>query len=131
MKTAISMLAAAMMLTACASGGYRPAYQIREILVVNNSQQLLREVSIRSGDRVFACGNIPALRICSNSFPRRNYDYAPIEVEWTLGQNAPRKQSLSLEVPATYATGLPLRGVLEIGSDGNISAHFEQETPMR
>jgi hypothetical protein len=130
MKTALTAIASAVILSACA-GNYNPRYQINEIVILNNSDQALRNVSIRSADRVFSCDNVAPRGICSDRFPRRNYQPGLVEIEWSPG-NAPRQsESLAGEVPATFFTGLALRGVLEVGSGGEFDAYFEQETPFR
>jgi len=123
-------MASAFLVSACA-GSYQPNYTVNQFTVFNNTSQVVRDVSIRSGNRVVACGNIPASRFCSDRFPRRRYDNSLIEVEWALGQDAPRKETLTVEVPLTYVTGVPVRGVLEINSADNIEAYFKQDTPVR
>lgn len=113
------------------AGGYNPQYQVNEIVVVNNSDQALRDVSIRAGDRVFSCDNVAPLGICSDRFPRRNYQGDTIEIEWALGNGARQSERLEVEVPSTFITGLALRGVLEVSPQGQVDAHFEQESPFR
>lgn len=130
MKTVSIFLASTIILAACA-GGYNPQYNINEIVVNNNSDQALRQVSIRAGGRVFQCENIAPKGMCSNRFPQRKYHSDGIDIEWALSGGAPRSESLGLEVPATFITGLSLRGVLEVGPGGSVDAHFEQESPLR
>jgi hypothetical protein len=123
-------MAATLVLSACA-GGYNPQYQINEIVIVNNSGQALRDVSIRADGRVFSCDNVAPHGICADRFPRRNYVSDTIEIEWALGNGPRQSGSLQGQVPATFITGLALRGVLEVGRQGEIDAYFEQETPFR
>jgi hypothetical protein len=124
-------LSAAILLASCASG-YKPQYHINEIVVVNNSREVVRDVSIRSSasGRMFACGNIAPLGICSDRFPRRNLAEGPVLVEWSLG-GVRGNATLPAEVPASFATGLVVRGVLEINADGSVAGRFEQESPFR
>ena len=130
MKKAITLLVSTCVLAACA-GGYNPQYNINEIVINNNSDQAVRNVSIRAGGRVFKCENIAPYGMCANRFAQRKYQNDGIEVEWALGNGARQSDSLQLDVPATFITGLALRGVLDVGPGGGIEAHFEQETPFR
>ena len=130
MKKATTLAVSAIVLAACA-GGYNPQYNINEIVINNNSDQAVRDVSIRAGGRVFQCENIAPYGMCSNRFPQRRYQNDGIEIEWALGSGAPRSESLQLDVPATFITGLSLRGVLEVSPEGGIEAHFEQDSPLR
>ena len=130
MKRHLSLLFLYALIAGCA-GSYNPQYQVNEIVVLNNSDQALRDVTIRAADRVFSCENVAPLGICSDRFPRRNYAKDSIDIEWALGNGARRSDSLQLEVPATFITGLALRGVLEVSPQGELDAYFEQETPFR
>lgn len=126
----IGPCAAILLLTACAVT-VGPSHTINEIVVVNNTRGLVRDVSIRDTelDRVFSCGNIAPSGICSNRFARRPYRQNPIRIEWTVGDATRRSGEFVLEVPATLYQGLPLRGVLEISPPGQITVYFEQDTP--
>ncbi len=123
---------AVLAVTACASNS-RPEYKINEILLVNNSRELLREVtvSVPSTGRSFGCGSVAPLGICGNRIPRRRYEYNPIRVEWTFGNRSRSTDEFVIPVPATFYTGLPLRAVLAVSPDGSIEAYFEQDTPLR
>lgn len=130
MKKAMTLAASAIVLSACA-GAYDPQYSINEIVINNNSDRAVRDVSIRAGGRVFQCANIAPYGMCSNRFPLRKYQNDGIEIEWALGSGAAQSKSLEVDVPATFVTGLPLRGVLDVSQQGAVEAHFEQETPFR
>jgi hypothetical protein len=129
-KISIALLAGLM--ASCATS-YQPNYSYNEILVVNNSKELIENVTIEVVDsgRVFSCGNIAPLGICSNRFGSRSYQKEPIDVGWTFGNVARKSEAFVVNVPAYFYTGLPLRGVLEINPDGSISPYFEQDTPNR
>ena len=126
MKTVLAALASTIVLSACA-GGYTPRYYINEVQVYNNSREPVRDVTIRAGERIFGCGNIAPLGICGDRFGRRDYQAGTIEVEWTLGNGAPRRQSLEARVPAYFTKGIPLRGILEIDPQGEVSTRFDQD----
>ena len=131
MKPLLISLSAAFLLASCATS-YKPQYHINEILVVNNSREIVQDVSIRSTatGRVFACGNVAPLGICSDRFPKRRLDEGPIVVEWTLGGER-GSATLPVDVPAYFVTGRLLRGVLDIGADGSVAGRFEQESSFR
>ncbi len=131
MKKNYLILIAGLLLSACATS-YNPTYHYNEILIVNNSRDLIQDVTIsasKSG-RQFSCGNIAPLGICSDKFPRRRYEQNPIQINWVFGGSARQTSEFVLEVPATMHTSLPLRGVLSIAPDGSISTYFEQDTPL-
>ena len=127
-----SILLPILLISACASG-YKPTHYYNEVLIVNNSRQLIQDVRITAKEtgRSFSCGNIAPLGICSNKIPQRRYNYSPIQIAWVFGNTARQTDEFVLEVPATMHIGLPLRGVLEISPQGVISARFEQDTPVR
>ena len=128
MKKNCIVLFAILSLSACATS-YNPTYYYNEILVVNNSRELIQDVTISASEsgRQFSCGNIAPLGICSDRFPRLKYEQNPIRISWVFGSRAGQSSEFVLEVPATMSTGLPLRGVLEISPKGKIAAYFNQE----
>jgi hypothetical protein len=52
---------------------------------------------------------------------------SPIRIGWVFGNTSGQTDEFILEVPATFSTELPLRGVLDISPQGSISAYFQQE----
>lgn len=117
-------------MSACATS-YQSSYSYNQILVVNNSRDLVQDVTIEVVDtgRVFNCGNIAPFGICSNRFGKRRYERDPIQISWAIGDTSSRTESFVVEVPATFYPGIALRGVLDIAPDGSVSAYFEQDTP--
>jgi len=121
-------VAVALLLSACATGtDHGPKYTYNEILIINNSKELIKSVTIRSADadRFFSCANIAALGICTNRFSRRPYTQRPFSVEWVFGDRVQQTIEVTLKVPAYNSPGVPLRGVLEVSPQGAISAYFE------
>ena len=120
-----------LLLSSCATG-YEPQYFYNEILVINNSRELIQDVRIsaEATGRSFSCGNIAPLGICSNKIPRRQYMKSPITLAWVFDNTTRKTEEFVLEVPATMSTEYPLRGVLEISPQGSISAYFQQDTPV-
>ena len=119
-------------LASCASG-YKPAYYYNEILIVNNSTESIRDVSISVADTGgrFGCANIAPLGICANRFPRRSYEYRPIRIDWVYAGEPRRTDSFVVDVPQTFYTGLVLRAVIDISPEGAVSAYFQQENPVK
>ena len=105
---------------------------VREIVIVNNTRQIIGDVTIRStaSGRVFACGNVAPLGICTDRFPTRRLSDGPLLVEWNLGGRR-GERTLPADVPSTFATGLVVRGILEFNPDGTVEGRFEQESPYR
>jgi len=119
-----------LLLSSCATS-YKSLYSYNEILIINRSKELIQDVTISAGEtnRTFSCGNIAPLGICSDKFPPRRYMKSPIRIDWLFGNTSGQTNDFILEVPATFSTEFPLRGVLEISPQGSISAYFAQGTP--
>lgn len=122
----------ALLVSACATT-YRPSHIYSEVLVNNNSNELLSEVtiSVPSTGLSFSCGNVAPLGICANRFGKRRYQYSPIQVEWTYGNTQRKTEEFVIEVPAYFTTGNTLRAVFDVSAEGEMSAYFEQDTPTR
>jgi len=129
MKKNHSILIIGLLLSSCATS-YESPYSYNEILIINRSKQLIQDVTISAGEtnRTFSCGNIAPLGICSDKFPERRYMRSPIRIGWIFGNTSGQTDEFILEVPATFSTEFPLRGVLEISPRGSISAYFQQDT---
>jgi hypothetical protein len=127
MKKNHIILIIGLLLSSCATS-YESPYSYNEILIINRSRQLIQDVTISAAgtNRTFSCGNIAPLGICSDKFPERRYMKNPIRIGWVFGNTSGQTDEFILEVPATFSTALPLRGVLEISPRGSISAYFQQ-----
>jgi hypothetical protein len=127
----LSVLITSLFLSSCATS-YNSDYFYNEILIINNSGILVQDVTISAGEtgRRFSCGNIAPRGLCSDKFPQRRYMKNSIRIAWVFGNTAGQTEAFVLEVPATFTTAFPLRGVLKIGPEGSISAYFEQDPPV-
>lgn len=132
MMKKILLLCCAVLVTACATS-YRPSYIYNEILVVNNSKEMIQQVtiSVPSTGATFSCGNIAPLGICSNRMGKRRYEYNPIKIDWVFGNTPGQTGEFVIEVPAYFSISGALRAVLAFSPEGEISTYFEQDTPVR
>jgi len=125
MKSLVAAVLVALTLSACATS-YNPRFRINEVVVNNNTRETVRDVTIRTNDRVFSCGNIAPLGICSNRFAGYVFQTNLVDIEWSLGNDVPRRQSLEVSVPASISVGRPLQGILDIEPQGTIEAYFRE-----
>ncbi len=82
------VVAGTLLLSACATGSnYAPTYTYNEFLVINNSQELIQNVTVKSADtdRVLSCESIAPLGICSDRFARRRYKEGAFSIDWVFG----------------------------------------------
>ena len=105
-------------------------YTYNELLIVNNSGNLIRSVTVKAGDTdgSFSCDNIPARGVCSNRFVRHRYTQAPFSVDWILDNNPRETNEIEIEVPAYNSPGVSLRVVFEFSPQGAISAYIDQSS---
>ena len=120
----------ACLLTACATVP-GPTYYYDEIVILNQSRDLLRDVEIKAAgtERVFSCGNVAPRGICSNRFRPREYRGNPVSVAWQVGDGQRRSRVFQLELPPSFIPEIPFRGVLVIGANGGVSAYLQQDKP--
>ena len=126
------VFAAIGLITACATS-YQPDYYYDEIRVLNNSSQVLGNLSIRvpATGGEFSCGNIAPRGLCSSRFAARRYQYNPIQIEWGHGGNLRRTQEFTVPVSPDFDTGVAIQGVVEIGDNGEMRAYFKQQDQQR
>ncbi len=123
---------AALAASACATG-FQPSYIYSEVLVENNSSEVLGDVRVTlSGiDRGFDCGDVAPLGVCFNRFGKRRYQNEAIRVEWALGGGPRQSSEFVIDVPLTFASGVTLRAVLAVSETGEMTAYFEQDSLRR
>ena len=108
-----------------------PTYTYNEVVVLNKSRTLVRDVTISATEsgRVFSCGNIAPRGICSNKFRPQPYQGSPIQIAWVIGSGRRHSKTIKLELPDSFVSELPMRGVLVIDGQGGIKAYLQQEPP--
>ena len=134
MKQKYHVILVLLLMSACASDGdYGPTYKYNQILIVNNSKELIKDINIlaETTNRSFGCSNIAPLGICSNKTSPRRYSEGPVRVDWVFGNNPRQTVELTPSVPAYFQPGLPLQVILEISPQGELSAKFEQISPLK
>ena len=121
----------ALLLGGCASVPVGPTYYYNEVVVLNQSRYVVRDVQISATNsgRVFGCGNIAPRGICSNKFRPQVYRGSPVRVTWGFGETAMRSEFFELALPPSSVAELPLRGVLVIGANGSVQAYLQQDKP--
>ena len=119
-----------MLLAGCASR-QGPTYTYNEVVILNQSRMPLSDVTISAAEsgRVFSCGNIAPRGICTNKFRPQPYRGEPIQIALVTGDGKRRSETVELTLPASVVAELPLRGVLVIGNNGEISAFLQQGAP--
>jgi len=131
MKKVTINVAGALLLSACATGSnYAPTYTYNEFRVINNSKELIKDVTVKSADtdRVLQCDNIAPLGICSDRFAPRRYKEGPFSIDWVFGDSVRQTNEVGIEVPAYNSPGPPLRAVLEISPQGAIKVYFKRDS---
>lgn len=128
----VFVLALVSLLSSCATvPAPEPIFSYNEVVIINQLRSPVQNVTIQANEsgRVFSCGNIAPRGICSNKFSAQPYYGNPIQVSWLVANGRRHSKTIELQLPASYASGIPLRGVLVIGAQGAISAYLEQEAP--
>jgi len=131
MKKVTINVAAVLLLSACATGSnYAPTYTYNEFRVINNSKELIKNVTVKSADTdsVLQCESIAPLGICQQRFTPRRYKEGPFSIDWVFGGSVRQTSELGIEVPAYNSPGAPLRAVLEISPQGEIKAYFRRDS---
>ena len=124
------LAASALLISACATS-YEPTYLYDGIHVVNNSAEVLGNVTIDDLEygRTFKCGDIAPGGFCSFRFSQRRYRQNPIRVGWTFADTARQSEEVRFRIPITFVRGISIRGIVEFAPDGEISTFAEQNTP--
>ena len=128
----VLVLALACLLSSCvAVTPPEPDFTYNEVVIINRLRSPVQNVAIQANEsgRVFSCGNIAPRGICSNKFPARPYFGDPIQVSWLVANGRQHSKMIELQLPASFVPEIPLRGVLVIGAQGEISTYLEQEAP--
>lgn len=115
------------------TAAYAQNYSFNRVMVINNSDQMLRDVSVRDvrTGRVHECGDVGPLRVCTKNPGSRRLGDGDFEITLTQGDAAPRTESFSPSVPAYYSSGRALQMIFDISENGELSFYFKQESAFR
>ena len=119
----ILLTALLLMVVSAAGARYMPSYTYNTIYVVNDSEELLRNVTVedtRHGTRL-DCGDIAPMGSCQLWFGNRSYQKNPLRFSWNQ-----QSEELMLDIPVTLASGPTLRGIITVGNDGSLSTSADQ-----
>jgi hypothetical protein len=106
-------------------------FTYNEIVIVNQTGSAVRDVVVSSTEsgRSFSCGNIAPRGICSDQFPPQPYHASPVQIDWMMSNGTRQSQTIELTLPPGFVVELPLRGVLVIDAQGQVSTYLQQQAP--
>ena len=137
MKQTFLMAVALLFSAVATAANLGPTYTFVEIEVVNDSKQPIRDLTIRvagsgdGSDRVFSCESIIALGICQKRFSRVRYKEGGFVADWVAGDSDRKTAEIGVKVPAYSSPGIPLSVEFSISPEGEMTAEFKQNTPLR
>ena len=114
-------------LISCAS--ISKPYYYNEIVVVNNTNQLIPYVVIRAKEthRMFSCRNIAPGAKCSNKTKKKEAKNSPLKITWTYNGIERTTDNFKIDIPKNILKPIPLRVVLALQSDGTVKIWLEQD----
>ena len=120
-----------LLLSSCASIG--EPYYYNEIVVLNNTNQLIPHVVIRAKEthRMFGCRNIAPTAKCSNKIKKKEVKNSPLKITWTYNGIERTTDNFKIDIPKNILKPIPLRVVLALQSDGTVKFWIEQDKPSR
>lgn len=118
-------------LNSCAS--ISKPYYYNEIVVVNNTNQLIPNVVIRAKEtrRMFSCKNIAPRAKCSNKTKKREVKNSHLKITWTYNGVERTTDNFKVKIPEHMLKSIPMRGVLSLQSDSTVKFWLEQDKPSQ
>lgn len=118
-------------LISCAS--ISKPYYYNEIVVLNNTNQLIPHVVIRAKEtqRMFGCRNIAPGAKCSNKTKAKEIKNSKLKITWTYNGVERTTGNFKVKIPENMHKLIPLRGVLALQSDGTVKFWLEQDKPLQ
>ena len=117
------------LLSSCAS--ISEPYYYNEIVVLNNTRQLIPHVVIRAEktNRMFGCRNIAPAAKCSNKTTKKEIKNSKLKITWTYNGVERTTGNFKIKIPQHIHKSIPMRGVLALQSDGTVKFWLEQDKP--
>lgn len=125
---ALGLTALSLLLGGCATSAFAPAPQINTVILSNNTDTTIHDVTIRveAFGGKFYCGTIPPKTQCSTRFPAREYESNPVTVSWH--QQGINRETAPFTVPTTeQLSGTPLAARLTVMPDNQVDAQLESQ----
>jgi len=126
-----SLFMSFLFLNSCAS--ISKPYYYNEIVVVNNTNQLIPYVVIRAKEtqRMFSCRNIAPRAKCSNKTKKKETKNSQLNITWTYNGIERTTGNFKIKIPEHMLKSIPLRGVLALQSNGTVKFWLEQDKPSQ
>ena len=126
-----TILFAALIFTACATGNYSPTYRFNQLMVHNLTGGTINNVNVvvLGAEPSNACPEVNFNAVCDNRFGSRTLPQQGIELSWDHTDGSRRTETFNPPVPTYFNTPFPLRVVMEIDADGNVNPFYEQDEP--
>lgn len=101
---------------------------INEIVIRNDSGDQIDQVNIKVNNinGLFSCNHVLAGSVCLNKFPIRAYQGNPVIISWIQQYKPWTSGQLTLTLPDKFKPSKPLRAIVVIGNDGQVSASMDQ-----
>ncbi len=108
-------------------------YLYNKVSVDNASSRAITDVTVRIGDsgRLVRCDRISANEECFRRFGKMRFPHQPIVMSWSTADGVREIRELEPAIPAYFLTPFPLRILLELDRDGELSVRFWQDEPFR
>lgn len=120
-----------LVLSSCAS--ISEPYYYNEIVVLNNTRQLIPHVVIRAEktNNMFGCRNIAPGAKCSNKTKKKEAKNNKLKITWTYNGVERTTGNFKVKTPEHMHKSIPLRAVLALQPDGTVRFWLEQDKPSQ
>lgn len=129
-KLLFALASMVVLLSGCATAMFQPNPQINTVVLANNSNTTVYDVTIlvEAFGGKFYCGTILEGTQCSTRFPVREYESNPITVSWVEDGEAHKTEPFTIPVNDNLAKNLakePLTARLTILQNNTVDARLE------
>ena len=131
MAKSLSSLLCLFGLCACAGSGQdRPALQIEDLVIENQTQMWVSaaRVLVPTRGTFVSCGNISPGSMCSTSFPQTTYAGDPIEITWSQAGQIYSTGQFVMQIPDDLDSELMASVQVVIAGPGSAGAVIVQRS---